>query len=216
MRSEATMSRSSPSSYISRTLPLARRGSVTPATLPTGSEVIREVREDLAAVLRDQHEVLQAAAALALPVAPGLHRDHVAGHQRVRGPGEVRALVDLQADAVPERVEVAVAQDLAGRLGQLRRLPGRGERLAGGAEDGVRVGARAHHRVHQLQRLAAQAPVLRELRVRLPAAGHEGAGHVRPAARAPVLRPDVDDDRLPGLQRPRALVVALGSLRTAG
>ena len=71
------------------------------------SEVIGEVREDLAAVLADEHEVLQPAAAVALAVAPRLHRDHVTRHERVRHAGEMRPLVDLETDAVAERVEVA-------------------------------------------------------------------------------------------------------------
>ena len=49
----------------------------------TCSEVVREVRQDLAAVLGDDHQVLEPAAAVALAVAAGLERDHVAGQQRV-------------------------------------------------------------------------------------------------------------------------------------
>ena len=85
--------------------------------------------------------------------------------QRVRRPPEVRPLVDLEPDAVAERVEEAVAQHLAGRLRELRRLPGRDERLAGRAEDRAGVRPRTHQRVHRLERVAADAPEGGELGV---------------------------------------------------
>ena len=72
------------------------------------SELVRKVRQGLAAVLGDDDEILEPDAAEALPVAAGLERDHVAGDERVARAAEVRALVDLEPDAVAERVEVAV------------------------------------------------------------------------------------------------------------
>src|SRR4051794_35033953 len=130
MRSEATISRSSPSSYISRTLPRARSGRsgavITPSKLPTAPagalgclEVVGELREHPAAVGGDEHERLQAAAAEARPVAAGLDRDDVPLDEVVRRPAEVGPLVDLEADAVPERVEVARLERRARRLGEL-------------------------------------------------------------------------------------------------
>src|SRR3954451_9061318 len=80
-------------------------------------EVVRVVREDLAAVGGDEHQVLETAAAVAVPVDPGLDgddvpRDELAGRATQRG-----LLVDLEADAVAERVVEAVLEDLAGLLG---------------------------------------------------------------------------------------------------
>src|SRR5919109_1105067 len=137
MRSEATISRSSPSSYSSRTLPEASRvRPVTPhrlverpARTTAGNrgcrlEVVREVGEQLGAVLADDDQVLEADAAELLAVAAGLERDHVARHQRVGRAAEVGALVDLEPDAVPERVVVALVELHPGRLAALRRVAG--------------------------------------------------------------------------------------------
>src|SRR3954462_15449318 len=84
------------------------------------SHLVRKVRQGLAAVLGDDDEVLEPDAAEALAVAAGRERDDVAGHQRVGGAAEVRALVDLEPDAVPEPVEVALVEDGARLLGELR------------------------------------------------------------------------------------------------
>src|SRR4051812_34066144 len=57
----------------------------------SGLQVIRDVRQDLAAVLRDEQEVLEADAAVALAVRAGLDCDDVAGHERlVAGAAEGR------------------------------------------------------------------------------------------------------------------------------
>src|SRR5215213_5933703 len=85
------------------------------------SELVRKLRQRLAAVVGDEHEILQADAAVALPVAAGLERDHVPGLQRVGRAAEAGALVDVEPDAVAEAVEEAVAQRLAGRLAQAGR-----------------------------------------------------------------------------------------------
>ena len=84
-------------------------------------QVVGEVGQQLGAVLGDEHEVLEADAAEVLAVAAGLERDHVAGDQRVGRAAEVRPLVDLEADAVAERVEVALVELRAGRLAALGR-----------------------------------------------------------------------------------------------
>src|SRR6185436_20730088 len=122
MRSEATINRSPPRSYSSRTLPECSSGRVDVTARQDISQVVREVGQDLVAVLGDEHEILQTAAAEAAPIAPRLDRDDVAGDEIIAYPAHVRPLVDLQADPVPEPVEVPVLEHRVGLLGQLRRL----------------------------------------------------------------------------------------------
>src|SRR5215217_1930717 len=85
------------------------------------SQLVRKVRQGLAALLGDHDEILEPDAAVALPVAAGLQCDHVSRLQRVGGAAEPRALVDLETDAMAEPVEEAVAQHRARLLGELRR-----------------------------------------------------------------------------------------------
>src|SRR5215208_2262443 len=176
------------------------------------SELVRKIRQRLASLVGDDHEILQPDAAVALPVAAGLERDHVAGLQRVGRAAEPRALVDLETDAVAEPVEEAVAQHGAGLLGELRRQAGLDVGRTRGLVDRAAVGARADHRVDPPQRLARELPVAGELLIRLAAAGHERPRHVRPAARGLVARPDVDDHRLAIAQRAVTGLVTRGAL----
>src|SRR3954452_9814383 len=83
------------------------------------SQVVREIRQDLASSFGHDDEVLEPAAAEPAPVAARLERDDVAHEQLVADPAEVRALVDLEADTVAEPVEVAVLQRVARLLGEL-------------------------------------------------------------------------------------------------
>ncbi len=101
----------------------------------------------------------------------------------VAEPAQERALVDLEPDAVAEPVEVAVLERLPRLLGQLGRLAGLDVGLAGALEQRAAVGARAQVRVHALERVLREPPVLRELLRRLAAARHERARHVGVAAR---------------------------------
>src|SRR3954470_2519920 len=73
-------------------------------------QVLRERREELDPLLPDDREVLDANAAEARHVDPGLDRDDVPGLERVRRlRRQARRLVDLQADAVPEPVAELLA-----------------------------------------------------------------------------------------------------------
>ena len=117
-----------------RRVPIQRRGAPPGGRAGRGIghlQSVGEVGQHLGAVLGDQHEVLEPDAAEALAVAPGLERDR---RRRRRGRRGVRPrfgpLVDLEADAVAERVEVPVVELAARRLAQLRRLAGALERLA--------------------------------------------------------------------------------------
>src|SRR6187200_3338138 len=107
------------------------------------SELVRKLRQCLAAVLGDDHEVLEPDAAVALPIAPGLERDHVAGLQRVAAAAEAGPLVDVEPDAVAEPVEEAVAQHGARLLAELGRQAGLVVGLAGRLVDRAAVGAGA-------------------------------------------------------------------------
>src|ERR1700693_4325871 len=100
----------------------ARRVSMPPASVTASrGQVVRIVREVLCSVLRDEHEVLEPAAAEAGLVEAGLDGDHVAGHQRVAARGaHARLLVDLEPDSVPEPVDEALVEHLAGLLVQPR------------------------------------------------------------------------------------------------
>ena len=97
-----------------------------------------------------------------------------------------------------EPVEVAVAQDLARLLGELGRLAGLDVGLAGRARRSPRPSAPApDRRVDAVERLAGRAASSsRSSASGSPPPADERARHVRPAARAPVARPDVDDHRL--------------------
>src|SRR3954471_22931228 len=107
------------------------------------SQVVREIRQDLASSFGHDDEVLEPTAAEAAPVAARLERDHVADHELVAEPAEVRAPVDLEPDAVAEPVEVAVLELLTGRLGQQRGLAGLVVGLARALEQRAAVDAGA-------------------------------------------------------------------------
>src|SRR6185503_10856258 len=89
---------------------------------PLGLEVVRVVRQHLRPVLGHEHEVLEAAAAVAVPVEARLDRDHVAGDELARRAAERRLLVHLEPDPVAERVVEAVLEHLAGLLRAQRRV----------------------------------------------------------------------------------------------
>ena len=74
-------------------------------------ELLVELGQPLTAVFRDEHEVLDADAALAGEVDPRLDGDDVAGLEHVGRLGaQRRGLVDLDADAVPEPVAERLAE----------------------------------------------------------------------------------------------------------
>src|SRR5438067_1876470 len=115
----------------------------TPRTL--GRQLVREVRQRLAAAAGDEREVLEPHAAIALSVGARLERDDVAGDQLVvAGAAEARVLVHVQADAVAETVEEAVAKDRPRLLRALRRVPRGLVHVTGRLPDGLpaRPGAR--------------------------------------------------------------------------
>ena len=80
------------------------------ATLGSGRlpKRVRVLCEPPAAVLDDEHEVLETAAAEASDVERRLDGEHLAGDERrVQTAGEARLLVELEPDAVAERVREA-------------------------------------------------------------------------------------------------------------
>src|SRR5262249_40639300 len=118
----------------------AAAGSAAPrrAACRSGSrfEVVGVVREVLGAVLGDEHEVLEAAAAEAGVVEAGFDGDDVAGDERVTARhSHPRLLVHLQPDAVPEAVNEAVLEHLARLLAQRRAIAVLLEELARPDED---------------------------------------------------------------------------------
>src|SRR3954451_11953953 len=94
-----------------RRLPRAREDSHAARRL----EVVRVLRQRLAAVLRDQEEVLEADAADALDALDArLDRDYVARDELALAcQAESRGLVDFQPHAVAEAEVEAVAEPLA-------------------------------------------------------------------------------------------------------
>src|SRR4051794_15352098 len=93
-----------------------------PKEAALGCEVVREVGQQLAAVVRHEHEILEPAAAPAGAVEARLDRDDVARDQLARRTAEPRLLVHLEPDAVAERVEEAVLEDFPRLLRELRRI----------------------------------------------------------------------------------------------
>ena len=110
-----------------------------------------------------------------------------------------------------EPVEEAVRERLARLLRALRRLARRLVDLARAVEDCATVGPVLDLGKRAVERLLRQpvplAHVVRHV------ADDERARHVAEHERLVVTRPDVDHDRHPGLDRPRAHVVADGALR---
>src|SRR5882762_4087295 len=192
-------------------------GSAAP---PTGTcrwfrsrlQVVRVLRQVLRPVLRDEHEVLEADTSVALAVAPGLDRDHVAGLQRqLRSEAHAGLLVHLEPDAVTEPVEEAFGEGLALLLRALCRLAGRLEDLARAVEDRAAVRAVLDLGDRAVERLLRErVPLLYVLR---HVADDVRARHVAEHERLVVARPDVDHDRHTGPDRPRPHVVADRSLR---
>ena len=88
-----------------------------------GVEVVRKVRQVLGAVLGDEHEVLEPAAAEALAVEARLERDHVAGDELAgrRGRGSAASCTSSPTPW-PSAVEEAVLEHLARLLREQRRL----------------------------------------------------------------------------------------------
>src|SRR5207249_6630068 len=82
-------------------------------------KVVRVVRDDLVAVVRHEHEVLEAQTAVAGPVEPRLDRDHVARHQVVADATHGRQFVHLEPYTMAEAMEEAVYQNLARLLVEL-------------------------------------------------------------------------------------------------
>src|SRR5439155_2433147 len=86
-----------------------------------GRQLVRVVGEDIGAVRRDEHEVLQHTAAETRSVGARLDGEDVARHEFLAVPPEKRWLVHLEPDAVAERVVEALAQDCARFLREHRR-----------------------------------------------------------------------------------------------
>src|SRR5690349_9274271 len=99
-------------------------------------QVVRVVGQVLRPVRRDEHEVLEADAAVARAVEARLDGDDVARAERRLGDQpEAGLLVHLEADAVPEPVEEAVRERHPVLLRPRRPLAGGLEDLAGAVED---------------------------------------------------------------------------------
>src|SRR5262249_22089354 len=148
----------------------------------------------LATVVGDEHDVLEPAPAVAGAVEARLDGDDVAGDEVGAHSAEARLLVHLEADAVPERVEEAVLEHLAGRLRELRRVTVGLEQLAGLAMEVGAADAGPNARDRPVERLTAEPVVLDELRGRL--ADDVGARQVREAGGLAVAREEVDQHRL--------------------
>src|SRR3954470_5358455 len=106
---------------------------------PLGRQAVRMRRQALGVIVRDQYEVLEPYAAEALAVRARLEGEDVAGDERVLlDLAEDRALVDLEPDAVSERVVEALDERYAVLLVEERRLPVGAEELGGLAVQRVR------------------------------------------------------------------------------
>src|SRR5262245_16531807 len=175
-----------------------------------GSELVRVVRQQLGPVLRDEHEILEPAAAVAAAVEPGLDRDHVALDQLARIAAEPGLLVHLQPDPVSEAVVEAVLEHLAVTLVQPGRVALLVEALAGQHIDVAARDTWPHSFQRQLKHLVDEALVRRQLLGRLP--DHERSGHVGVAGRRAVTRPEVQDDRLVRFDLAGSHLVADGRL----
>src|SRR5262245_55261934 len=151
---------------------------LTPARR-SGLEVVRVVRERLRAALGHEHEVLEPAAAPAAAVEPGLERDDVSGQQFVACARQARLLVNVEADAGAERVEVPALDDFPGLLVQHRLVTGAVEGLARDGEDFRSRRAGAHRLERAVERLLDEPLVVDELLRRLADAVR--ARHVREA-----------------------------------
>src|SRR4051794_10144983 len=177
-------------------------------------QLVREVRQRLAAVLGDEHQVLQPHTAVALAVGARLERDDVAHDQLVTRAAEPRLLVHVEADAVAQTVEEPIAEDLPVRLRPLCRNAGLLVDLARDVVDLATMRARTDGCARRLERLLCQPVPLGELAGDL--ADRERARHVRIARRLVVDRPDVDDDRRALTQGAGARVVTDSARGTRG
>src|SRR5215510_1887318 len=175
--------------------PLPRQGK-------SGLEVVRVVRENLAAVVGDEHQVLEPAAAVAVAVEAGLDRDHVARNELPGGAAERRLLVHLEPDAVAERVVEAVLEHLAGLLREKGR---EAALLEDRGRDPVQLLARDpgfHGGDRAVECLLAELVVLEQLFRGL--SDDERARHVRVAAGLAVAWEQIEADRLVRGDRARA------------
>ena len=149
----------------------------------------------LAAVVGDEHEVLEPAAAEALAVEARLDGEHIAGDELARpvrpSPG---CSCTSRPDAVAEAVEEPVLERLVGILRQLRREAVLLEELTGHAVELLPCDARANRVHRQVERLLDETVVADELLRRLAHA--ERPRHVGVAAGDGILRIQVGDDRL--------------------
>src|ERR671910_1232856 len=184
------------------------------ARRPLRRQIVRVLRQVLVAVLRDQHEILEAAAAELRLVEPRLERDHVADLDRAGVAGEPRSLVDLEPDAVAEPVVEAAVEHLALLLRELCRVARLVEDVAHPLEDLASGGPRLDVFERPVERRLDEPVVLDELLRRL--ADTERAGHVGVAAGLAVAREEVEHDRLAGRGRAGAEVVAERRLRAVG
>src|SRR5437588_1493956 len=101
--------------------PRGPRGESRPRVLPrSGLQVVREVGQELGAVIGDKHQILEPATAEAGAVAAGLQGHHVAGEEHVGRATERWRLVHLEPHAMSQRMEVALLEHLAGNLAELR------------------------------------------------------------------------------------------------
>src|SRR5437588_1857918 len=178
--------------------------------LRLGRQVVRVFREVLGPVRRDEHEVLEPAAAEAAAVEAGLDRDDVAREELLADLAERRLLVHLEPYPVAEAVEEAVDEHLALLLRAQGGVAVALEDVAGDLEEVPPGRAGADLAEGAVERLLDEQRVLGELVRRC--ADDEGARHVRVAAGRPVARIQVEHDRLVGRDRTRARVVADGGL----
>src|SRR5439155_4121402 len=169
-------------------------------------ELLRHPRQVPRAAGRDERHVLDADAAQAEVVQPGLDRDHVAGAERGRPGRDRRRLVDLQAEAVPGAVEEALhapvlhPRPVAARYEQRVDLPVDRRPVGPGTNATVaEPHALLHQRVHLLEALARTAP-------------HDRARQVAEVAGALRAREDVHHHWLMAPYRPVAFLVRIHGL----
>src|SRR5438132_4350760 len=141
-----------------------------------GLQIVRVVRQQLGAVIRDEHEILEPAAAETVPVEPGLERDHVALDELARVSAQPGLLVHFESDAVTEAVEEPVLEHLAVALVQPGGIAGLVEELARQHVDVPAGDARLDGGERPLERLLDELVVGDELLGRL--ADDDGPRHV--------------------------------------
>jgi hypothetical protein len=92
---------------------------------------VGKVRQELGAVLGDSDQILDTAAAEAMPVEAWLERENVPFDKHIGlGAAHVRRLVRFETDTMAQRVEEAISKRAPAWLGQLSGMALRLKELA--------------------------------------------------------------------------------------